>query len=335
MQRKRGNPGLKGKVLDKSVEAYILALEIINQLSIKYRIETFTYLICNAWELLLKAKIIDSSNNNKSIYYPKQRLQPRRSFSLGDCLKKVFTNEKDPIRRNLERIINLRDASVHLVINQVPKDVLGLFQACVLNYHKHLVSWFDVSISDRVSVGMMTIVYDFNPQDFDLSNVIFRRKLGRDAFEYLSEYQGSVQKEFDDLGKPTEFLIDIGYKLGLIKKASEGDIILTQADKGTLTRIIQVPKDPSTSHPYIRKAVIEKIQGKYPALANLKDGVIGYDIQCVVKVYNIKNRSEYYYKGKVTGSPIQYSDPFVNWLFKELDKDNDFFAKTRQKARTI
>jgi len=67
MRRKRGNPGLKGKVLDKSVEAYILALEIINQLSIKYRIETFTYLICNAWELLLKAKIIDLQERERSV----------------------------------------------------------------------------------------------------------------------------------------------------------------------------------------------------------------------------------------------------------------------------
>jgi hypothetical protein len=111
--------------------------------------------------------------------------------------------------------------------------------------------------------------------------------------------------------------------------------MLTQADKGTPTGIVQVPKDPSTSHPYLRKDVIAKIKGKYPALANTKDGVIGYDIGSVVKVNNVKNRPEYYYKGKVTGSPTQYSDSFVDWLFKELDKDNEFFAKTCQKARTI
>jgi hypothetical protein len=334
MQRKCGNPGLKGKVLDKSIEAYILALEIINQLSIKYRIETFTFLICNAWELLLKTKIIDSNKSCKSIYYPKRRLQTKRSLALGDCLKIVFTNENDPVRRNIERINDLRDASVHLVINQIPKDVLGLFQACVLNYHKHLVSWFDISLSDRVSVGMMTIVYDFKPQDFDLHDSMFRKKLGRDAFKYLSEYQGSVQQEFDDLGKPAEFSIDIGYKLGLVKKANEGDIMLTQADGGTPTGIVQIPKDPSTSHPYLRKDVIAKIKGKYTALADIKDGVIGYDIRGVVKVHNVKNRPEYYYKGKVNGSPTQYSDSFVRWLFKELDEDNEFFTKTREKART-
>jgi hypothetical protein len=56
--------GLKGRLLENSIEAYILALESINRLSIKYRVETFAYLICNAWELLLKAKIIQDAGQN-------------------------------------------------------------------------------------------------------------------------------------------------------------------------------------------------------------------------------------------------------------------------------
>ena len=56
MKGHRGNPGLKGRLLNKSVDAYVLALETINRLSIQYRLEAFCYLICNAWELLLKGK---------------------------------------------------------------------------------------------------------------------------------------------------------------------------------------------------------------------------------------------------------------------------------------
>lgn len=68
----RGNPGLKGRLLNKSVEAYVLSLETINRLSIQYRLETFCYLICNAWELLLKAQIIVEKGNHRFIYYRKQ-----------------------------------------------------------------------------------------------------------------------------------------------------------------------------------------------------------------------------------------------------------------------
>ena len=54
----RGNPGVRGKLLKKSVEAYVLALETINRLTITYRVETFCTLVCNAWELLLMSWLL-------------------------------------------------------------------------------------------------------------------------------------------------------------------------------------------------------------------------------------------------------------------------------------
>lgn len=117
MNRKRGNPGLKGRLLDKSIEAYILSLETINRLSVKYRIENFAYLICNAWELLLKAKILDDTNDRKAIYYPKEKGKRPRTLSLRDCSQKIFPNEKDPARRNMERVCSLRDEATHLVFS--------------------------------------------------------------------------------------------------------------------------------------------------------------------------------------------------------------------------
>ncbi|MFC2059608.1 DUF3644 domain-containing protein [Chloroflexota bacterium] len=43
---------------DSSIEAFILALETINRPSIRYRMEAFCILYCNAWELLIKAKLL-------------------------------------------------------------------------------------------------------------------------------------------------------------------------------------------------------------------------------------------------------------------------------------
>ena len=62
MKGRKGRAGLKGQLVEKSVDAYVLALETINRLSIKYRVESFTHLICNAWELLLKARVLDVLN---------------------------------------------------------------------------------------------------------------------------------------------------------------------------------------------------------------------------------------------------------------------------------
>lgn len=330
-KKSRGNPGLKGRLLDKSVEAYVLALETINRLSIRYRVETFAYLICNAWELLLKAKILKDARTKKAIYYKKKKGEPRRSLSLRDCIKRIFLNEKDPTRRNIEHVADLRDEAVHFVIADVPKDVLALFQSCVLNYHRRLVEWFDVSLKERVSVGMMTIVYDFSPQDFDLNNPLLRRRLGREAADYLTGVQAALRTEFAELGKPAEFSIDIGYKLALVQKVGDADIVLTKGETGTTIKIVEVAKDPSKTHPLRQKEVVDQVN------AGLSAGtaVNSYCIQCVNKVYGIKKRPEFYYKGSVKGSPTQYSQPFVDWLLKEHGRDSEFFSKARLKAKSL
>jgi len=329
MVGRRGNPGLKGRLLKSSIDAYVLALETINRLSVKYRVETFAYLICNAWELLLKAKILDDTGSRKSIFHPKVKGQRPRTLALRDCVKKVFPKDKDPVRRNLERIADLRDESVHLVISVIPRDIVGIFQACVLNYHNSLVSWFDVSLSDRVPLGMMTLVYDLSPDQLDLSSSLLRRWLGKDAASYLMEFGSQIRQEFDDLGKPAEFSIGIGYRLAVVRDGEESDITLLAGDGGERANIVEVAKDPGRTHPYRQKEVCEEVNRSLGGITMIN----GYDIWCVVGVFGVKKRPEFYYKGTVTGSPTQYSRGFVDWLLTQHRKDPHFFTNTRQRMR--
>ena len=68
---------LTEKLLDKSKEAFTMAIEIYNKPTIKYRIEGFSFFICNAWELMLKAYMIKAKGEN-SIYY---KDNPERTLS--------------------------------------------------------------------------------------------------------------------------------------------------------------------------------------------------------------------------------------------------------------
>ena len=182
------NPGLKGRLLKSSIEAYVLSLEMINRLSSGYRLESFSILICNAWELLLKAKVIKDRQSNDAVFKGKRKKgEVRLSKSLDECLAIVFNDALDPVRRNIEMVSGFRNMATHLVITKVPNEIMGLFQACVLNYNTHLHQWFGTSLSDRVSIGMMTLVYDFDPADNDLTGTRMRRQLGRDTAEYQQD----------------------------------------------------------------------------------------------------------------------------------------------------
>jgi len=329
MKGQRGNPGLKGQLCDKSVEAYILALEIINQLSIRYRVETFAYLVCNAWELLLKAKLLDDSHNRRTIYYPKKRGEARRTLSLRDCLKRVFPNEKDPVRRNVERVADLRDEAVHLIIDQVPKDVLGLFQACVLNYHRKLGEWFGISLSDRVSVGMMTIVYDLGPEHFDLDSPLMRKRLSHDVLKYLTGYQEQLRQDAEDLGNDHAYAISVEYHLALTKQQDEADVALTSWPVGIQSVVVEVPKDSGKTHPYREKDLVAAVVELLPEGTRFNQ----HDVRAIGKVYQAKQRSEWYYQGTVPGSPGQYSEVFRDWIVNRHKQDVGFLTETRAEAR--
>lgn len=72
------------KLLDKSTDAFVLSIEIYNKPTIRYRIEGFAFFFVNAWELLNKAKIIEDTKKDLSIYYKKNKGQPRKTLSLRD-----------------------------------------------------------------------------------------------------------------------------------------------------------------------------------------------------------------------------------------------------------
>ena len=56
------------RLINKAKEAFVMAIEIYNKPSIQYRLEGFSFFICNAWELMLKAHIINKYGE-EAVYY--------------------------------------------------------------------------------------------------------------------------------------------------------------------------------------------------------------------------------------------------------------------------
>ena len=56
----------------KSKDSFLLALELFNKPTIGYRAESFSILFSNAWELLLKAYIFETSGGRKQSIFRKK-----------------------------------------------------------------------------------------------------------------------------------------------------------------------------------------------------------------------------------------------------------------------
>jgi len=315
---------LTKNLIDSSIEAFILALETINRPSVRYRLEAFCFLFCNAWELLIKAKLLDEG---QKIFYKKKRKQPRRSLSLDDCLNRIYTSENNPIKLNVLKIHELRNNAMHLLIPFVPPYVMGLFQAGVLNYSQALQEWFGISLSQRVPLGMMTLVYDFDPKQHSLEYARMRRRIPAGTVRWLTDFQKTIQNQATSLGEAQrQFYIPIDFKLAIVKKPGKADIVLSSGIEGKEALILEVPKDPNVTHPYRQTELVQMVNQKLGGNPPFN----AFDFQCIKKVYNVSSKVELCYLPKFS-SP-QYSEKLLDWIVKQATKNPNFFAQTRRKA---
>ena len=117
-------------LLEKSVNAAISAIEIYNKPDFKYREESFSILMVNAWETLLKAKIVfDNKNDLKSIQSidtsakkkngepfkrPKYKVNRSGNYMTIDifsAIKKLDLHER--LGENIELLVEIRDNAIH------------------------------------------------------------------------------------------------------------------------------------------------------------------------------------------------------------------------------
>ena len=148
-------------LLDKSQEAFIVGLEIYNKPTIRYRVEGFSFFICNAWELMLKAYLMQEKGEN-SIYYSNDK---KRTISLSNCIEQIFTNKSDPLRMNLERIIELRNTSTHFITKEYEQIYVPFFQSCVLNYTNKMLEFFGRDITESIPANFLTLSIKLSPLD--------------------------------------------------------------------------------------------------------------------------------------------------------------------------
>src|SRR5262245_23597217 len=169
-------PSLHVKFVDKAEAALVSAVEVYNKPVFRYREETFALLAINAWELLLKARLLkDAANDPKVIrvYEPRRtksgklskKLYLRRNragnpltLSLGACVSALDKNPaarlRPEIKSNLDALVAVRDSAAHY-INASPllaKQVLEVASAAIKNFILLAKDWFGVDFSDSLSL---------------------------------------------------------------------------------------------------------------------------------------------------------------------------------------
>jgi len=169
-------PALYSKFVEKAEAALVAAVEIYNKPAFRYREETFALLAINAWELILKARLLKDSGNDlrairvyeprrtksgktsKKLYLKRNRAGTPMTLSLGACVtlldKNTATRLSQEIKLNLDALVAIRDGAAHY-INASPvlaKQVSEVASATVKNFILLAKDWFGEDLSDSLTL---------------------------------------------------------------------------------------------------------------------------------------------------------------------------------------
>lgn len=307
------NDTLIKNMLEKSEEALLMSIEIFNKPTVKYRVEGFAYFICNAWELLLKAKMIEKFGE-ESIYYPKKQ---NRTLSLSDCVKKIFINENDPIRKNLEIIIDLRNTSTHFVIQELETLYAPFFQSCLINYSQKLSDFFNEDITKKINGSYMTLITNFD----DTKDTDILGKYGEKIFDKFLQTKKDANLILES-SRNDKLAISININAKLVKDESKAGFTFRIAKEGeTPIAVIKEPKDINTQYPFNESKAIERINNIL-----LKKGINiklnSYQYRELCKFFNLYNNLEFCYPVLIDKAPRKiFSLNVVNFIVSKIETD--------------
>lgn len=308
------------RLIHKSLEAFTLAVELYNRPSLKYGAESCSMLLCNAWELMLKAHMINRFGRD-SIYFSDNE---NRTLGLSDCLAKVFTNEKDPLRRNMRALVEFRNTNTHFITDEYEIFYGPFIQASVSNYADKMMEFHNRSVGDLIPESRLTLCLRgeiIQPDhirakyDAQTAKALLRRE--NNAKNAIgSEANSKVAVRFD-----TNFRIT--------KKKSEADLevyVNKEAEDGVA--ILKETREVSDVYPYTAKHAIEKINGslkrqhvEFYVNGEHKPVFNKHHFQLFVNGYEMKGNNTFTYDRKTPGekdSKWVYSHQTVSFIVDRL-----------------
>jgi hypothetical protein len=325
-------------LLKNSKSALLAAIEIYNKPQFAYRDECFVILLLNAWELALKALL---SKSKESIYYPKKRKQPYRTFSWADAFEKAkpyLPKALDPLAvgYNLELLANYRDNAVHFYnLPDFGVLIYALAQTSIVNLKDFFERTFGLDIAAEVNwkllpLGMKPPV---DPIEYISSSDTGKTKAA--VRQFIAELAAAT-KEVHNAGQDTGRLLTVfEIKLESTKKIKRADAVVgvggAEAAAGPLAIIRRV--DPNISHPLRQTDILKEVGELYGKRFT------SHCFQAIAWKYELKRQPQYCWQA-TGGILTRYSQDVVAFVKRLTRADleaalKDYRSHQRKSAKIV
>jgi hypothetical protein len=319
-EQPREPQGRAKELLQKSIQACLSAIEIYNKPDFKYREETFSILMINAWELLLKTKLLhDNGNKFKSILdgSNRNRTGNPKTIDLEAAINKLGESiiAKD-CRLNIAGLMEIRDNAVHFM----NKGILFCIKvqefgtASLRNYLLLVQKWFNYDLS-KYNFFLMPLSFA-TTRTFDPTSLLKSSQETKKVLEFLSSLESESTSTSSD--EP-----NVSIKLTTKFVRSSNDSVITvrySNDEDAIKVKTTVEDDLVRRYPLSFKELIKKLKERHPKIRftpafyafkrELEDPEKNGVKYCKVRLLNPKNEK---------GSKMKF---YSTEIFKEFDRYN-------------
>ena len=324
-------------LLEKSRDNMVLALELYNRPTLMNRIDGFVLLFASAWELLLKAIIVEQSGE-QSVFRKMRPGRKRETIGFSEAIEAVWGKKTDPARKNLEQIKALRDESAHLLLRELQPIASRLFQAGVLNFGQRFRDFAGEPFIPRHAVGLMTLVGEMDrPTVVQLSRA-YGRQTADELLALHADLEAAIKTEADN-----RFAISLESKAVITKRKDQADIIIAVDSDGTTpARIVKKPVDPARDFLAPKKTATEVNRRLREALSPEqfetrlhKEGrsvteFNMYDLQAMAHKLKLKKSNNEYHYYWPDLKRRKYSPTAVELMVEKVVMEPDYVARARE-----
>lgn len=272
---------------------------------------------------MLKAHLIKTKGPD-SIYYKDNK---NRTITLENAIKEVFTNNKDPLRLNLEKIIELRNTSTHFITEEYEMVYIPLFQACVLNFNEKMMAFHSIDMTRVIPQNFLTL--SVSMKALDEAEIIAKYP------EVIANHIIESKHTVDDLAinNNAKFAIRIDHHYYITKNKDKAtNIVHFDKNAGPSITVVKELQNPNNTHKYTAKSCISAIKERLnkeqiPLLYNgapVKFTSFHFSNFC--KYYGLKENEKLCYAHRQFSTPqYTYSQQMIDFIVDEIKKIQNIF----------
>jgi hypothetical protein len=262
------------RLLERADAALMSAIELYNKPDSFYREEAFSILSLNAWELLLKAKLLHECANDVRCLYEYERRRTKsgawsqrqyvkrnragnvHTVGLGESILRLEGEGivvPPSVRVNLDALAEIRDNAVHFV-NAGPnleRLVLEVGTACVRNFIELARRWFGHDLS-RYSLYLMPIGLLSVP----VAGAVLASGEEDHLVEYLEQLVRSVGTEDQDF----HVVLQVEVSMRRVAGALAGVTVTTNADA---PQVQLTEEDIRQTFPWEYGDLVNRLRARY------------------------------------------------------------------------